>query len=323
VGVNWGFVGAGWIAQKAMAPAVHASSAARLVSVASRDPDRARGLGSETVYTDYRALLDDAEVDVVYVCLANHQHAELAIEALRAGKHVLCEKPLALDATQAALMMAEARGVDRLLVEAVWTRWHPRFRRMVELASDGTLGDVNAIESSFTFPGAIDGNYRSDPAMGGGALLDVGGYQAHAWVALTAGAADMRLTDVNRRMGATGVDLTTGAVAVLDDRVSVSMLCSFDLPEQQTLTVIGSAVRAEMVRGAAFTSWREESALAVGGRFETFAPVNAYVAMIDAVSKRTLGEDAWVVPLEDSLRVAQIVDEIARFEAAPSNAPVD
>ncbi|CAB4932103.1 MAG: hypothetical protein F2836_03785 [Actinobacteria bacterium] len=315
--VGWGFLGAGWIASRAMAPAVHAADGAHLQSVASRSQERSANLDPLRVLAGYDALLDDPDVDVVYVCLANDQHAEWVVKALDAGKHVLCEKPLGLDAHEARHMAAAARRADRLLVEAVWTRWHPRFHRLTELASSGALGEISSIESAFTFTGAIDGNYRADPSKGGGALLDVGGYQAHAWVALTGGVSPVRIESATSSRGPTGVDLTTTVAAVIDSTIRATALCSFEQDEIQRLIVEGSIDTAVMGTGQAFTSWREESTLLVGGHVESFAPVDAYQVMVEQVSARVKGDDSWIVPIEESIRVAEIIDAIRAIAVDP------
>ena len=308
--VGWGFLGAGWIATRAMAPAVHAASGAHLQAVASRSPERSSALDPLMVRADYDALLDDPDVDVVYVCLANDQHAEWVVKALDAGKHVLCEKPLGRDSAEARHMAAAAQQADRLLVEAVWTRWHPRFRRLAEIAMSGALGNLSSIASAFTFPGVIDGNYRADPYKGGGSLLDVGGYQAHAWVALSGGANDVSIEQATSSIGPTGVDLTTSVAALIDGTIHATALCSFEQNEAQRLIVHGSLGTAAMGAGQAFTSWREESTLLVGGGEESFAPVDTYQVMIEQVSARIQGEDSWVVPMNDTIRVAEILDAV-------------
>ena len=308
--VGWGFLGAGWIATRAMAPAVHGASGAHLQSVASRSRERSSGLDPLVVRADYDALLEDPDVGVVYVCLANDQHAEWVVRALDAGKHVLCEKPLGRSAAEARHMAAAAQRADRLLVEAVWSRWHPRFRRLAALAASGALGEISSIDSAFTFPGRIDGNYRADPDKGGGALLDVGGYQAHAWVAVSGGASLVSIESAPTSIGPTGVDLTTAVTAVIDGTIRATALCSFEQDETQRLIVRGSLGTAATGIGAAFTSWREQSTLLVGGDEESFAPVDAYQVMVEQVSALARGEDAWVVPLDESIRVAEILDEI-------------
>lgn len=314
--VRWGFIGAGWIARQAMAPAVHAAGNAILRAVASREQGRSAHLEPSFVRSTYDELVDDPDVDVVYVCLANHQHEEWAVRALAAGKHVLCEKPLATSPEQAERMARAARDADRLLVEAVWCRWHPRLRRLAKLAASGGLGDLLSIDSAFTFPAELAGNYRADPASGGGALLDVGGYQVHAWLALTGGAPQVRLDRVERSIGPTGVDLTTRIAAALGGATRATAVASFAMPEHQFLVVTGAQAQVRMGSGAAFTAWREPTTLLVGEHVESFAPVDAYQLMVEAVSSRIEGEDAWCVPLADSLHVAQVLADVAAAGSA-------
>lgn len=274
------------------------------------------------VRAKYDDLLDDPDVDIVYLCLANDQHCEWVVRALHAGKHVLCEKPLGRDAAEARLMATAARRADRLLVEAVWTRWHPRFRRLTDIAVSGVLGDLTSIESAFTFAGHINDNYRSDPNKGGGALLDVGGYQAHAWVAIRGSASPVSIEAASSSFGPTGVDLTTDVTALIDGTVRATALCSFEQDETQRLIVRGSLGTAAMGAGQPFTSWREESTLLVdemlvGKREETFAPVDAYQLMVEQVSARIQGDDAWVVPIDESIKVAEILDAVRAIACAP------
>ena len=308
--IRWGFLGAGWIATRALAPAVHAAQGARLRAVASRSADRSAALKPDVVHSSYDRLVEDPNVDAVYICLANHQHLEWTNRALEAGKHVLCEKPLGCDAGEARRMADAAVHADRLLVEAVWTRWHPRFRLLAELSTSGALGEIMSIDSAFTFPGQIDGNYRSDPSMGGGALLDIGGYQVHAWAALTGGAQVVDLVQVRASTGPSGVDLTTSVTAVVDGVIHATALSSFEQDEAQHLVVRGSDDNAAMAIGPAFTAWREETTLKIGGREERFAPVDAYQVMIEEVSARIEGSETWIVPIGDSIRVAEILDVI-------------
>ena len=315
--VGWGFLGAGWIARQAMAGAVHDSGNARLHAVASRDAVRSAALEPDVVHATYADLLDDPAVEVVYVCLANHQHARWAIRALEAGKHVLCEKPLGLDAGQVRLLTMAARGAQRMLVEAAWTRWHPRFRRLVDLTRSGDVGSVVSVESAFTFTADVSDNYRGRATMGGGALLDVGGYSAHAWVSLTPGQDGFDPVSVDRSVSADGIDLTTRVTGVVAGQVGVEGLFSFEQPERQSLVVVGTDAEARMLGDAAFTSWREPSALLVGGHREEFPSVDAYRLMVENVSDLARGEAGWAVPIEDSLRVARILDAIAAAPPRP------
>lgn len=310
--IGWGFLGAGWIAQRAMAPAVHHAPGAHLACVASRDPERSRSLGPTTVHATYDDVLADPGVDIVYICLANHQHLEWVVRALDAGKHVLCEKPLALSAAEATSMFDAAHAADRLLVEAVWNQWHPRLRRLVDLARGGDLGEVTAIDSAFTFPASLEDNYRAHPQFGGGAWLDVGIYQVHAWLALTGNTADVAVEEVVRTVGPTGIDLTTDVTARLGGTIAARAVASFEQPERQQLTVIGSQATAQPERGAAFTTWRERSTLRIGDAVEEFADVDAYVLMVASMSARVLGEEAWIVPEAQSLAAAEVMGRIGR-----------
>jgi hypothetical protein len=308
--VRWGFLGAGFVASRGLAPAVHAASGASLFAVASRDPSRSAALEPARVHASYDALLADDGVDAVYISLANHQHLEWVVKALEAGKHVLCEKPLGLHAGEVAAMFEVAEKHDRLLIEAVWARWHPRFRRMVDVVASGALGILEHIDSSFTFTSEMSENYRLNPTMGGGALLDVGCYQVHAWVALTGGAPELSLDRVDRLVGPTGVDMTTEITARIGN-VSAHALASFALPNLQELVLRGSTGEMCTDEGESFTTWNEPSSLRIGDEVETFASTNAFVVMVENVSNVIAGRDGWLVPASDSLRVASILDDIA------------
>lgn len=313
--VRWGFLGAGYVASRAMAPAVHAASGAVLQSVASRDAQRSSTLEPRSVAGGYHDLIEDANVDAVYVSLTNVQHREWVIAALRAGKHVLCEKPLGMTADDVRVMRDEAEVQQRLLIEATWIRWHPRFRRLIEIARSGSMGDVRAIESAFTFENSDPDNYRWQPTWGGGALLDVGCYQAHVWTAIAGVDAQVVVNHVERSMSSTGIDSTTSAVATINGGISAQMQCSFVLPPQQQLVISSAEHRLHMHTGEAFTSWREPSSLRIDDVTESFPAVDAFQIMVEEVSARINGESGWIVPLDESVKVAHILDEIA---AAPS-----
>ncbi|MEI6110040.1 MAG: Gfo/Idh/MocA family oxidoreductase, partial [Actinomycetes bacterium] len=157
--IRWGFLGASWVASTALVPAVAAAKNATLYAVASRDPERSLALGPARVHVTYDDLIADPDVDAIYISLANHLHLEWATKALNAGKHVLCEKPLATSHAEAKIMADAATANDKLLVEAIWTRWHPRFERVVELVDSGDIGELQSIDSAFTFPAKFEDNY--------------------------------------------------------------------------------------------------------------------------------------------------------------------
>ena len=310
--VNWGFLGAGYVASRGLAPAVHASRGANLYAVASRDEQRSATLEPERVHATYDDLLADERVDAVYISLSNSQHLEWVTKSLEAGKHVLCEKPLGLNAAETEAMFASASRSGRLLVEAVWGRWHPRFARMVEIVASGAIGTIEHIETAFTFTSEMTDNYRLNPLMGGGALLDVGCYQAHAWVALTDGAIGLEIEDLSRVIGPTGVDITTDVSVRINDTVTAQAVSSFALPSQQQFIVHGSSGTIRTEVGESFTTWNEASSLHFNDAVEEFAVTNAFVEMVENVSRVIEGEEGWIVPSADSIRVAHILDSIAR-----------
>ena len=308
--VRWGFIGAGYVASRAMAPAVHAASGAELYAVASRDAARSAELEPTVVHNSYSDLIDDPNVDAVYISLTNVQHKEWVVAALEAGKHVLCEKPLALNAEEVRIMLNVAERHQRMLVEAVWTRWQPRMKRMAEVIQRGDLGNVLSVSSAFTFQGDLTGNYRSDPTMGGGALLDVGCYQAHLWLMLLGETVDFALQNVERTVGSTGIDLTTSVQATLNDSIRADALCSFDIAPEQRIAVTGSTSSMHTGDGEAFTLWKQDATLIIGDTVETFAPDDAFSLMVRDVSAAIRGEVSSVFPSTSSLLVAEILDSI-------------
>jgi len=315
VTVNWGFLGAGYVASRGLAPAVHASRGANLYAVASRDEQRSATLEPERVHATYEDLLADEHVDAVYISLSNSQHLEWVTKSLEAGKHVLCEKPLGLNAAETEDMFACASRSGRLLVEAVWGRWHPRFSRMVNAVTSGEIGNIEHIETAFTFVSEMTDNYRLNPLMGGGALLDVGCYQAHAWVALTNGATHVEIENLSRTIGPTGVDITTDVSVRINGSFTAHAVSSFALSSQQQFIVQGSKGRMHTESGESFTTWNEASSLRVNDVVEEFGITNAFVEMVENVSRVIEGLEGWIVPSADSIRVAHILDSIAQHKS--------
>ena len=312
--VRWGFIGAGYVASRAMAPAVHATPNASLYAVASRDQDRSSTLEPQVVHRSYQDLINDPMVDAVYISLTNAQHKEWVLAALNAGKHVLCEKPLAMNASEVDTMLDAATRNNRLVVEAVWTRWQPRMQRMAQIVKSGELGEVTGISSAFTFQGDLTNNYRLDPSLGGGALLDVGVYQAHLWLMLLNEDVGFSIESVERTMSATGVDLTTRAQLQLNNNVAAQLLASFDLPSQQRIEVTGTTATMRTGEGEAFTLWKQPSTLLIGETVEHFEADDAFALMVQDVSAAIEAGEPTIFPATSSLRAAEIADAIVGFK---------
>jgi predicted dehydrogenase len=179
-GLRIGVLGAARIVPVALlAPAKNVDDV-EVTAVAARDPERAaafaRRHGIPRVLASYDALVADPELDAVYVPLPNSLHCEWTLRALEAGKHVLCEKPLASNAAEAERMADAAERANRVLMEAFHWRYHPLAARMIQVATDGTLGRVERIETNMCVPLPLPGNIRYDYALGGGATMDTGCY---------------------------------------------------------------------------------------------------------------------------------------------------
>ena len=176
---RWGILGPGRIAPR-IARALVDNPRGRLVAVASRDPERARAFaerhGAESWYDAYDALLADPEIDVIYIALPNGLHAEWSVRALDAGKHVLCEKPLAMSATEVDEIAAAAGANDRIAVEAFMYLHHPQTMTALEIARSGRLGSLQVVSAAFSFLLDYPNDPRVDPTLGGGSLWDVGCY---------------------------------------------------------------------------------------------------------------------------------------------------
>jgi predicted dehydrogenase len=185
---------------------------------------------------------------------------------------------------------------------------------MVDVIASGAIGTIEHVETAFTFTSEMTDNYRLNPLMGGGALLDVGCYQAHAWVALTNGATDVEIEGLTRTIGPTGVDLTTDVSVRINSSITAHSVSSFALPSQQQFIVQGSNGSMHTGVGESFTTWNEASSLHINDAVEEFSVTNAFVEMVENVSRVIEGEAGWVVPSADSIRVAHILDRIARHQ---------
>ena len=308
--VRWGILGAGWIVQQATGEALRSAKGASLQVAAARDLTRAQSLGASRVVTDYRSVIEADDVDAIYIALSNEAHLPWILAAVEAGKHVVCEKPLTLSPQETKLAFDAADQAGVLLVEAVWSRWHPRIERIVELCRNGDIGDIESFLGTFTFPEVTPGNYRLDAERGGGALLDVGIYPLHVLAAC--------LPEVEfqpmlvEQSGDGGVDFTTRATLEWSNG-RANIACSFVMPESQRLVIAGTKQTVTIDDDQAFTSWRAPSSFAIGARREIFAPVDAYQRMFEAVTARIRGDEAWVLPRRESERVAGLVDLIQQW----------
>ncbi|KMW58140.1 Oxidoreductase, Gfo/Idh/MocA family [Candidatus Rhodobacter oscarellae] len=179
--VRWGVLGAAKFAREHMAPAIHAASGAKLAALATSAPEKAAPFQAFQpdlrVHLDYDALLNDPEIDAVYIPLPNHLHVEWALKALDAGKHVLCEKPLAMQAEQFDAVIAKRDATGLVAAEAYMIVHHPQWQKAREIYRSGALGKIWLVDGVFSYDNSGDpGNIRNRPETGGGSIPDIGVY---------------------------------------------------------------------------------------------------------------------------------------------------
>lgn len=268
--IRIGILGAARVAEYALiAPAAERTDV-EIVAVASRDADKARTYadkhGIADVEADYAALIARPEIDLVYNALPPSRHADLSIAALEAGKHVLCEKPFAMNADEARAMVQAAEASGRHLIEAFHYRFHPAFEHFLGLLNEGAIGDPVAIDGIFTVPiPANPGELRHNPKLGGGALMDLGCYPAH-WLRIAVGE-EPRVTKAEAVLSETGVDLSLTADLAFPSGVAGSLACSMamDCSFAARLSVEGTAGRIDFTNPLA-PHMGHEIRIAAGGR---------------------------------------------------------
>jgi D-xylose 1-dehydrogenase (NADP+, D-xylono-1,5-lactone-forming) len=239
MGFRWGVIGAGRIARKFIAQVP--GGATEVAAVASRDLGRAEGLAREggvaRAYGSYQELLADGTVDGVYVALPNHLHAEWSIAAARAGKHVLCEKPLSRSLAEAEAMFAAARENGVWLMEAFMYRFHPQTLLVRRLLAEGAVGRPQAARIDFGFLLDRPDDVRWRPEMGGGALLDIGSYCVN-FARMVAGEAPARVT-ATARWSASGVDTLLAATLEYPSGMVAQFTCDYLTSFHQSAQVAG------------------------------------------------------------------------------------
>jgi len=283
--VGWGVIGAtSQVARKAVLPAIVASPGARLVAVASESAADGGAGRFEPLraHRAYDAVLDDPEVEAVYVPLPNSLHREWVVRAAAAGKHVLCEKPLAPTVADAEAMAAACEIAGVTLLEAYMTPFHPRAAALDALVASGRLGALRFARASFT--GVLDrhDDHRWRPEMGGGSLLDVGIYCVAPL--LTAAGRTPARVEASATLAKSGVDVSFSGWLDFGDGFTATIECSFDAPERQFLEIVGT--EAALLVDRAYTPGPADTTITLrrrDGRVEEIAAGGAdpYREMIE------------------------------------------
>jgi predicted dehydrogenase len=319
--LRWGVMSTADIARKKVIPGMRRASRTQVVAIASRDEPRARAvaeeLGIPRAHGSYEALLADPDVDAVYIPLPNHLHAEWAIAAARAGKHVLCEKPLAMTAADAERMAAAADSAGVHLMEAFMYRHHPSWVAAIELVRAGRIGTLRSVQSWFSYYNDDPTNIRNIREVGGGALYDIGCYN----VSLSRLVFDAEPVDVQAsvtRDAGTGTDILTSAILRFESGVA-TFTCSTRAEPDQHVHIVGDdgritidipfnipptlPTRIHLTRGG-------DPPVAPETETFTFEPADPYGVEVEAFSSAVLDGRPTPVPASDAVANLRVIERI-------------
>jgi len=320
--VSWGVLGVAKIGVEKVIPAMQKGSRSRVDAIASRDigkaKDAAAALGVAKAYGSYEELLADPAIEAIYNPLPNELHVPWTLRALEAGKHVLCEKPIALT-TDEARQLVEARARSgKLVAEAFMVRFHPQWRRAHEIAYSGEIGGLRAIQTFFSYHLLDPTNIRNKPP-GGGALYDIGCYAI-----LTAryifGSEPTRVSASIDRDPAMGTDRMISGLAEFPGGRQLSFTCSTQTAPHQRVTIAGDKGRIEIAipfnpppdRPTHIMIDDGADLSGAGARIEEFAICDQYTLQGDAFSRALRGETSLEYPIEDAIANMRVIDAMFR-----------
>jgi predicted dehydrogenase len=320
--LRWGLLSTARI-NKALFTPLRTSKRNRLLAVASRSQDKAEAYAREKkierAYGSYADLLADPEIDVIYNSLPNHLHAEWTIKAVEAGKHVLCEKPLALSTDEVDAMTAAAERHSRVVAEALMYRTHPQTLKVKEIVDSGKLGKVKMVHGSFTFVMTNPDDYRWKPEMGGGGLWDIGCYPL-SYTRSVLGAEPLEVFGW-QVTGPTSVDEMFAAQLRFPGDVYAQFDCSVKIPYHVFMEIVGDG--GTLIIPEPFNpGTKEKLYLACSGKTEVISvkgPDSYFSEVEDMADAILLGKPPRVSLADSRANVAAI---LALFQSAKTGKPV-
>jgi xylose dehydrogenase (NAD/NADP) len=311
--LNFGILGCARIVRRAIVGAFAHTPSAKLHGIASRDGATAKAwaaeLGIANAYDSYEALLADPKIDAVYIPLPNELHKPWVFAAAAAGKHILCEKPLAIDAAEAQLMVDECHRRGVTLMEAFMWRHQSRVTCARAMLAAGELGELRLVKMDFSFD--IDRtDWRLDPARGGGAVYDLGCYGINA--ARFFAGAEPTEARAYARQHAPGVDISLGMLLRFPNDVTALLDCSFECPYRNRIELVGTQGALELPDGVLP---KPDSGLIYrhGDVVESvpFAPMDQYAGEIEAFCA-SVAAGRLLDPAEDGLANMRVIDAVRR-----------
>ncbi len=320
--VRWGVLGAANIALQKVIPAMQKSELARVVAIASRDKAKARAaadrLGIPRAYGSYEELLDDPEIEAIYNPLPNHLHVPWSIRAADRGKHVLCEKPIALSASEARDLLEARDRTGVQIGEAFMVRTHPQWHKVKELIAAGRIGELRLVTGHFSYYRRDPNDIRSRPEWGGGALMDIGCYPItiSRWLFDAEPVEAVALVEHDPDMH---VDRMVSAILRFEAG-QATFSCASQLVFYQTMQIFGTVGRIAAEIPFNPPSDGECRILVddgrdlVGGGIETitFPPVDQYALQADRFSEAVRGIGKVPVSLENAIGNMAVIDALFR-----------
>jgi predicted dehydrogenase len=323
--VRWGILGVSMFATRRMVPAMQRGRELTVAAIASRSKDKAekaaRDLNIPRAYGSYEELLADPEIDAVYIPLPNHMHVPYSIKAAEAGKHVLCEKPIALNAAEARALLDVRDRTGVLIQEAAMIRVHPRWlatRAELAKGSAGKIGELRSIVSSFGYHLRQRDNVRYRRDMGGGTLLDVGFYPVSI-SRFCFGAEPTRVLASLTTEPETGVDILAAAMLEFASGHSI-FSCGMQLSPSQQVALMGGKGRISFdVPWSPYTDRPTRLIIDRSEQLEepmvesvAFEPCNQYTLLAEGFSQALTSGAKAPLPLEDSVKNMAVLDALAR-----------
>ncbi|MGA2132147.1 MAG: Gfo/Idh/MocA family oxidoreductase [Bryobacteraceae bacterium] len=320
--VRWGVLGAADIALKKVIPAMQRGEWSEIAAIASRDPAKARqsaqALGIPKAYGSYEELLADPEIEAIYNPLPNHLHVPWSIRAAEAGKHVLCEKPVALDAAEARTLLAAQARTGVKIGEAFMVRTHPQWLRTREFVRSGRIGALRSAMGFFSYFNRDADNIRNVRAWGGGGLMDIGCYPINT-SRFIFGEEPRRVVSLVERDPDMGIDRLASGILDFPSGQAI-FTCSTQLVPYQRMQFFGTAGRIEVEipfnappdRPCRIFVDDGSDLFGAGIRTETFPVCDQYTIQGDRFSQAIRGQGDVPVPMLDAIRNMAVIDALFR-----------
>jgi predicted dehydrogenase len=323
--LRWGILSTADIAVRKVIPGIRKAARCEVVAIASRDGERARAVAERlaipAAHASYEALLADPDVDAVYIPLPNHLHVTWTIAALQAGKHVLCEKPLAMTADDAERMVDAAHGASLHLMEAFMYRHHPTWVAALDLVAAGRIGALTAVQSWFSYFNDDATNIRNILEYGGGALFDIGCYSVNLSRMLFGGE-PTRVAASLRHDPRTGVDVLTSAILDFEGGIA-TFTCSTRTETDQRVDIYGTTGRISIEipfnippdrPTRVFLTAGGDPPVAPATEIVEFPTADPYAVEFERFTTAVLDGGPTPVPAEDAVANLRVIEAI--FAAA-------